>query len=157
MTKLTIQLYLSYSQICIFQGTLPQPFNAWSDRNVSQGFSWRPSSVSFRSLVDDGEHKVNLFINKPVPGINANISRAFRVPFETSTGNIEIASISDLFSLKVFPGKYLLQIEFFDIKNESMPEINIRFNQGESEFCILKADYDITVEGDLDLMSEPAD
>ena len=76
---------------------------------------------------------------------------------ETSTGNIEIASISDLFSLEISPGKYLLQIEFFDIKDESMPEINIRFNQGESEFYILKADDDITVEGDLDLMSEPAD
>ena len=157
MAKLTIQLYLSYSQICVFQDTLSQPFNAWSDRNVSQGFSWRPSSVSFRSLVDDGEHKVNLFVNEPIHEVNMNVSRAFRVPFETSTGNIEIASISDLFSLEISPGKYLLQIEFFDIKDESMPEINIRFNQGESEFYILKADDDITVEGDLDLMSEPAD
>ncbi len=156
MAKLVIQIYLSYSQVCFFMSSLAQPFNDWSDRNFSQGFSWRPGSASFRTLVEDGEHKINIFINEPIPKIAENIVRAFVVPFETLDGNVEIASISDSTPLEIPVGKYSLQVEFLELEDGHTPEINIRMNNGEPEFSILKADDELIVEGEFDLMAVPA-
>ncbi|MDR8522565.1 competence protein ComJ [Shewanella fidelis] len=151
MANLTVQVYLSYSQICVFLSSLTEPFNDWSDRNFSQGFAWRDGSVSFRALVEEGEHRINLFINEPLVELKPNVIRAIRVPFESINGNIEIASISDSTSLEISPGKYALQVEFLSFKEDQVPEINIRFNKGETNFLILKADDEIEKEGKLDL------
>jgi len=156
MAKHSFQIYLSYSQVCVFVNTLEQPFNDWSDRNFSQGFSWRPGSASFRTLAEDGEHKINLYINEPIPPLPINCIRAFKVPFESSDGNIEIASISDSAQLKIPPGNYTLQTEFIKYESDSKPEINIRLNKGESGFLILKADSEIDATTELDLMAQPA-
>lgn len=156
MAKFDIQIYVSYSQICIFLSSLSQPFNDWSERNFSQGFSWRPGSSSFRALVEEGDHKINFFINEPIPEMDENVVRAFKVPFETMDGKIEIASISDSTHIELPNGKYSLQVEFLNPEEDSAPEINIRMNKGKSEFFILKADEEVILEGNLDLMATPA-
>ncbi len=156
MAKLVIQIYLSYSQICIFLSSLSQPYNDWSDRNFSQGFSWRYGSTSFRALIEDGDHQINLFIDEPIPGIAPNVVRAFKVPFETPDGNIEIAGISYSTPVEIPAGKYSLQVEFIEVKEQKTPIINIRLNKGESDFAILKADQELVVEGGFDLNAEPA-
>lgn len=156
MACIVTQIYLSYSQICIFISSLQNPFNDWSHRNFTQGFSWRPGSASFRSLVEEGEHKINFFINEPIPTISENYVRVFQVPFKTPDGNIEIASISDTKSIEIPAGTYSLRVEFLKIVEGFCPEINIRLNEGESEFLILKGDEEILIEGDLDLMANPA-
>lgn len=66
MARFEEVLYLPYSKFCVFLSSLDQPYNDWSDRSYTQGFSWRAGSVSFRALVDEGDHKVNLFINEAV-------------------------------------------------------------------------------------------
>ena len=156
MANLVFQLHLSYSQICIFLSSLSQPFNDWSDRNFTQGFSWRDGSASFRALKDEGVHKVNLFINEPIPDSEDKVVRAFKVPFETSDGNIEIASISDSAPMEIAPGKYSLQVEFLQFDDGDMPEINIRLNKGQTDFAILKADEELVLDEDLDLEALPA-
>ncbi|MEM7418713.1 competence protein ComJ [Alteromonas sp. McT4-15] len=156
MANLVLQMYLSYSQICIFLSSLSQPFNDWSDRNVTQGFSWRDGSASFRALTDEGDHKINLFINEPIPDIEDHVVRAFKVPFETLDGNIEIASISDSTPLEISPGKYSLQVEFLQFDDGDMPEINIRLNKVQTDFVILKADEELILDEDLDLEAVPA-
>ncbi|MBC3833396.1 hypothetical protein H8K33_17950 [Undibacterium amnicola] len=156
MANLTFQIYLSYSQISIFSSSISQPYNDWSDRNFTQGFSWRKGSVSFRALTDAGNHKVNLFINEPSSDLEDHIVRAFRVPFETSDGKIEIAGISDSTPLEIPPGKYSLQVEFLHLDDEVMPEINIRLNKGQTEFAILKADEELILDEDFDLKAVPA-
>ena len=156
MAKLTFQIYLSYSQLCVFLSSLTQPFNDWSDRGFSQGFSWREGSTSFRALLEEGDHKINLFINEPVPEIAINVVRAFKVPFETLDGNVEVASISDSSSIEIPAGKYSLQVEFVEIEDGSVPEVNVRLNKGESEFIILKADEDIVIDDKFDLKAKPA-
>lgn len=156
MASLVLQIYLSYSQICIFLSSLSNPFNDWSDRNFTQGFSWRNGSASFRTLTEEGDHKINLFINEPVPEIDESVVRAIKVPFETSDGNIEIASVSDSTPLEVPPGKYSLQVEFLQFDKGDRPEINIRFNTGDTEFSILKADEEIVFAEELDLEAVPA-
>lgn len=156
MSKSVLQIYLSYSQICVFLSSLTDPFNNWSDRNFTQGFSWREGSVSFRALIDEGEHTVNLFINESVPDIDHNVVRAFKVPFETLDGNIEVASISDSVPFKVVPGMYSLQVEFIQFTNAEMPEVNIRLNKGDTDFVVLKADEDLNLEDEMDLEAVPA-
>ncbi len=156
MAKLKFQIYLSFSQICVFISSLENPFNYWSDRNFSQGFSWRPGSASFRALTEDGDHHVFLFINEPVPSLPTNCVRAFKVPFETIDGIVEIASISDSTQLEITPGLYTLRVEFLEPCPDGIPEINIRFNKGVSDFKVLKADSELDIITDFDLMAKPA-
>ena len=156
MAKLTLEVYLSYSQVCIFNSSLTQPFNDWSERNFSQGFSWRSGSVSFRGLIEEAQHKINLYLNESIPEIDASVVRAFTVPFEITDGNIEVASISDSCPLELPVGSYSLQIEFLETNDAETPEVNLRLNEGSSRFCIMKADQEIVVEGDLDLNAQPA-
>jgi hypothetical protein len=157
MAKLAFPIHLSRAQICIFESSLEIPFNNWSKRNYSQGFSWRPKSVSFRALVEDGEHQINLFINEPIFPISADCIRAFKVPFEVLDGNIEIASIADAKALAIPPGKYSLQIEFLSLMSNKIPQVNIYFNSGECDFLIIKSDNEIDSTTDLDLMAQPAE
>ncbi|HEB59626.1 MAG TPA: hypothetical protein ENJ01_10410 [Gammaproteobacteria bacterium] len=157
MSNVVFQLYLSYAQLCVFSSTLSKPFNDWSDRNFSQGFSWRPGSACFRSLDDEGYHCINVFVNEAVSPLSERCIRAFQVPFETMDGKIEIASISDSTPIEILPGKYILQVEFQDVLNEEIPVINVRLNQGEAEFTILRADHEIDANSELDLEAKPAE
>lgn len=156
MAKLAVSLYLSYSQFCVFISSLPQPYNDWSDRNYSQGFSWRPGSASFRALVEEGDHEITIFIEEAVPEVSSDVIRAFRVPFDVSDSNVELASISDSVPLELPTGMYSLQVEFFELVGEEVPRINVRLNRGRAEFLILKADAEIEQEGDFDLEALPA-
>lgn len=156
MAKLVLQIYLSYSQLCVFLSSLANPFNDWSDRNFSQGFSWRDGSASFRALLEDGDHQINLFIDEPVPEMASNVFRAFKVPFDTKDGNIEIASISDSTPLEIPPGQYSLQVEFLAVEENRMPEVNVRLNKGSCGFELLKADDQILIEGELDINANAA-
>jgi hypothetical protein len=156
MSNLTIQTYVSYSQLCVFLSSLAQPFNDWSARNFSQGFSWRPGSASFRALVEDGPHQIHVLINEPVTSLPTNCIRAFRVPFDISDGNIEIASISDSTSFEIAPGKHVLQVEFLRHPASDLPEVNVRLNIGDSDFLILKHDSEIDATAEFDLMANAA-
>lgn len=157
MASTDLKLHVSYSQFCVFSSTLSQPFNDWSDRNVSQGFAWRPGSVSFRTLIEEGKHQVRLFVDENVPPLSERCVRAFRIPFETCNGKMEIASIADGTELEIPAGKYTLQVEFFDLgKENGNPKIYVRLNMGDTDWCILKSDETIDVSGELDLMAKPA-
>lgn len=156
MKKFSLKIYLSYSQICIFESSLSNPFNNWSDKSFNQGFSWRDRSVSFRTLLEEGNHLITIFINEPIPELDEDVVRAFKVPLDTSDGNIEIASISDSIPLKIPEGKYVLQIEFLTVSQNKNPEVNIRLNKGETSFLILKADNEIYVDEGFDINSPPA-
>ena len=47
----TIGFQLSYGQLSVFASALKDPYNDWTDQHISQGFTWRPGSVSFSSMV----------------------------------------------------------------------------------------------------------
>lgn len=156
MSAFILNMHLTHSQICVFLSSTAQPYNDWSERSFSQGFAWRKGSVSFRTLLESGDHQINLFINEPFPELEIEVVRAFRVPFEILGGGIEVASISDSIPLEVQAGKYILQVEFLVIKENKIPEINIRLNKGETDFDILRADDEIFVDGELDVNAAPA-
>jgi len=156
MAKFEVNVYLSYSQFCVFLSSLDQPYNDWSDRSYTQGFSWRVGSASFRSLVDEGDHKIDLFINEEVPKLSADVVRAFKVPFTVNNRNIEVGSISDVLSLELVDGDYALQVEFVSPHANGLYEIKVRLNKGRCDFEILKADAEINEQGDFDINATPA-
>ena len=90
-----IQLYVTYQQVSVFDGTLSNPFNAWSDLHVAQGFSWRKGRVAFGTLEPDGHIEIEIRSDeKPAP--SRNVVRAIVVPFEAPPdGKIEIATITE--------------------------------------------------------------
>ncbi|WP_024677617.1 competence protein ComJ [Pseudomonas syringae] len=149
-------VYLSYSQLCVFLSSLDQPYNDWSDLSYAQGFSWRVGSASFRLLVEEGDHKVNIFINEEVPLLMPGVVRAFMVPFTVKGKNIEIGSISDAIHLELPEGDYALCVEFFSPVLNGVNEVNIRFNKGSCGFEILRADTEISDRDDFDINANPA-
>src|ERR1700736_970071 len=104
-------LNISHSQICVFDSSLQEPFNNWSKRQVSQGFAWRPGSVSFGTLEEAGPALVNVQIRQQIR-LNARSVRAIQVPFDASKGGIvEVASVADSKGLEMRPGSYSLVFE----------------------------------------------
>ena len=156
MAKIVAELHVSYSQLCIFCSSLDQPFNDWSERSYAQGFAWREGSCSFRSLVDECRHDVTVFIDEHVPELDPRVERAFKVPFDTADGLIEIASVSDSMPLEINKGRYSLQVEFLSARKGERPRAYIRLNRGEAGFAILKADDGIQASGELDIDAAPA-
>jgi hypothetical protein len=105
---MTFSLEVSYAQLAVFDARLANPFNDWSDEHVSQGFSWRPGSVSFATLDPDGTINVDVSRAKASPSGDSP-ARAIQVPFRVpSHGEIEVATISDSFSLELAAGEYAL-------------------------------------------------
>jgi len=103
-------IYVSYSQLSIFQADLENPFNDWSADHVLQGFTWRSQSVSFRTLDEVGDLRVTVEIREDFEKINEKTIRAIRVPFNV-IGITEIASISDGFQVHIPNGDYSLYFE----------------------------------------------
>jgi hypothetical protein len=97
----TIQLYVTYQQVSVFDPSLAEPFNYWKDEHVAQGFSWRKESVGFGTLDPDGEIEMDVRSDtKPV--LDEGVIRAIVVPFECpESGNVEIATITESQTLAV--------------------------------------------------------
>ena len=156
MARFRESIYLSYSQFCMFLSSLDQPYNDWSDRSYAQGFAWRLGSASFRSLVDEGKHITNFFINEHVPAISADVVRAFKVPFTVSDRNIEVGSISSTVPLELPEGDYSLQVEFIRPSSSGVYAINVHLNLGCCDFEVLRADAEIDEQGEFDIDAVPA-
>jgi hypothetical protein len=102
------EIYVSYSQLAVFVAGMDNPFNEWTDKQVEDGYSWAPKSVSFRTPVDDGVCLVE------VREIQERVlsAKSIEVPFDVpSDGKIEVASISDGTIIKIRPGKSTLRYE----------------------------------------------
>lgn len=99
----TIQLYVTYQQVSVFDPSLAEPFNFWKDEHVAQGFSWRKESVGFGTLDPDGRIDIEVRSDtKPV--LDEGVVRAIVVPFERpESGNVEVATITESRVLGVPP------------------------------------------------------
>lgn len=91
----TIQLYVTYQQVSVFDPSLTAPFNSWKDEHVAQGFSWRKESVGFATLDPDGRIEIDVRVaEKPI--LDEGVIRAIVVPFELPrSGKVEIGTITE--------------------------------------------------------------
>ncbi|NTJ44619.1 hypothetical protein G6L28_18655 [Agrobacterium larrymoorei] len=111
-------LFVSYQQVAVFNESLDAPFNDWEPRHISQGFSWRPNSVSFR--VPEGQNCVVEILQDAEESVLAGEpSRIILTSFERLTnGSIAVGSITEENKIAIF------QIERFQLIFELLPNVS---------------------------------
>jgi hypothetical protein len=154
----SIGLEVSFGQLAVFIPSLTQPFNDWTDRHVSQGFSWRPGSVSFRSVTESGWHRIEIDILDRVGAVHSEAVRVIEVPFEVpKDGAIEIGSISESVPFSLPAGTFLLRCEFLKPVIHGEERVRLTFARGETpRFAVVRADSGLSVTGDLLTTAHPA-
>lgn len=137
-------VYVSYSQVCVFNSDISDPYNDWSPDHSRQGFSWRPGSVSFATSFNCGS--VNLSVKLVNKFEFPDAITIIRVPFEVySCGNVECGSIMSGFIFSITPGLYSLY--FFELPNRS--GIGLTFVRGISDPMIIRFPSNMIVPKNL--------
>ena len=158
MADATLNIYVSYGQICVFESDLDNPFNDWSDVHIRQGFSWRPGSASFLTLEETGQHLVVLRVCKEDRALSADAVRIIEVPFEVPTnGNVEVASITDGQQISIPAGSYTLRAEFLTPGGEKASTVELTFiSESMPSFSVTRADAELDPPENLLLEANPA-
>lgn len=150
-------IMVTYSQIVVFDRSLEEPFNDWTDAHVAQGFSWRPGSVGFATVEEGGYHLVTVEkdFGEGAPALSA--VRVIDVPFEVpSDGFVEIASISDSNVIGLAPGTYQLRFECY-AAGDTRPSVRLLFSRRTSPvFRLVRADSGLEPSRDLLRTASPA-
>lgn len=156
--KVLISFEVQYAQIAVFASSLLQPFNDWSDRHVAQGFAWRPGSVSFRSVAEEGRHSVEIEVTDDVGPVDPESLRVVDVPFDVpDDGSIEVGSVSNTVSLSLPAGAYQLRCEFMRPVGASDERVRLTFAKSDAaHFAVLRADADLSICAELLTTAEPA-
>jgi Competence protein J (ComJ) len=153
---LSFSLQLAWSQVSVFDAGLSDPFNDWTERHVSQGFTWRPGSVSFRTHDNEGYCQITVDM---VSGLvlEKDAERAILVPFTTWGGLIEISTIAQSEFVDVPAGRYALLYQSGTRDGQQW----VKFSFQESPFMpvqpvILRGDSGIDSTLPLLMEAEPA-
>lgn len=111
---------LSYRTLTICRAGLDLPFNDWKDAHIRQGFSWRPESVSFRTLEPE-ESSDEVVVDLRASYIPAPAARRIlKVPFNVGDAGVEVTSpVSDSWAVAIPLGHYAL---FFAVVPSDVPE-----------------------------------
>jgi hypothetical protein len=149
------RLCVSYAQVAVFDRSFQRPFNQWNDRHVRQGFSWRPGSAAFRTIEEEGQHHVMLMVDTDDGDPTPSAVRVMEVPFEVpASGEIEIGSTSDSFSIRIPPGVYQLRFECERRPDNKIPMIRFQFvEMKQPQFRVIRADPDLDLNGGLLLIA----
>lgn len=98
-------------QISVHVKGLEWPLNAWSEKAIAQGFSWRDQSVSFLVFDDcDGNVPVEVHVEGEI-SLRSDAERAIVVPFVVpGIGIIEVTGIYQERGewVQIQPGRYCL-------------------------------------------------
>ena len=105
--SINTQLRLAWSQISVFDASLSDPFNGWTERHLRQGFAWRPGSVSFKTPLRQGTIDVTVALPS-TPLVRPEATAAMIVPFTTWGGRVEISTIDSTELIEIPPGRYAL-------------------------------------------------
>lgn len=149
---------VSYTQVCVFDSKLDDPFNDWTDDHVAQGFAWRPGSVSFGTIHSSGPLGIEVLLLDRPYSVSLEALRIISVPFVVpDSGAIEIASIGDSEEIKLESGKYELIFEHYITTNGSM-EARFIFRPLTDlpEARIIKADGELSPPIELVMTAFPA-
>ncbi|XYH94296.1 competence protein ComJ [Sorangium sp. So ce1128] len=148
-------LEVVYSQILAFQSCLKDPFNNWTDRHAAQGFSWRPGSVSFRTL--DTEGPISVIVKKDTAlNVSPPAIRAIQVPFHVPSGvGVEVGTIIETVEIDLDPGDYTLLFEHGRDNDSGMWGM-LRFVPGTTAPRILRSDGELSPGEELLMDAQPA-
>ncbi|MFN8482974.1 MAG: competence protein ComJ [Anaerolineae bacterium] len=155
MKSESFDLSVLYSTLAVFDPSLEQPFNDWSDQHVAQGFSWRPGSVSFATLQEGGSHRIEVELAEQF-SLQDNTKRAIVVPFSINAASlVEVASIPSSRLIQFPEGDYELYYEAG--QDEVGPWCRLTFVPGSNrEARILRADEELSPSYPLTMQADPA-
>jgi hypothetical protein len=147
----TVGLELSYGQLTVFARSLKQPFNDWTDQHVSQGFAWRPGSVSFRSMIEAGRHSIEIDVVNHASAVHPDAVRAVEVSFEIpADGAVDIGSIAETVPLSLPAGSFLLRCEFLRPAGTAGERVRLTFAKKDPmRFAVVRADPELSTDGEL--------
>ena len=124
MQLVDVIIPIDYSQLCVFNSDIENPYNDWTDDHVRQGFSWRNGeSVSFG--ISDGVDSINLSVGKITSGyrdhIPEDIIRLICLPFRVTACGVEIGSIFSTIDFDLDEGVYNL---YFLVRSSAPYAVN---------------------------------
>lgn len=153
-----IGIEVSYGQLAVFLSSLRQPFNDWTDHHVSQGFAWRPGSVSFRTMAEAGRHAIEIDLVDHVGALHPEAVRVIEVPFEIpADGAIEIGSVAETVPLALPAGVFLLRCEFLQPADAAGERVRLTFAKSDTpRFSVVRADPELSVGSELLTTAQPA-
>lgn len=80
------EIYFSYSQFMVYDGSVPLPGCDWTPAHTRQGFARQASTVNFRSIHEFGDARVRVFLGE-ASGLE-DAERVIAVPFDVKAGFI---------------------------------------------------------------------
>ena len=151
------QMEVSYSQLAVFRTSLASPFNDWTDTHVAQGFSWRPGSVSFKTIEQAGPIDVEV-VRSSVDVSGSPAARIIVVPFDVdATGDIEVATITGGQPLRLAPGNYRLTLEHgVTVEGQMWARLSFESVDTLPAPAVLRADAELSPPETLLMQAEPA-
>jgi hypothetical protein len=154
----TFSIDVSYSQLAVFMADLTNPFNDWTDAHVAQGFSWRPGSVSFKTLDETGTLTATVSTDASFDDAISNALRVIRVPFVvTDCGDVEVASPGSATTLPLPPGNYELTFEHGKDEGGIMwCKLYFRRVEALGPARVLRADQELCPSEELIMTAESA-
>jgi hypothetical protein len=151
----SFDLFVSYAQIAVFDGNLENPFNDWTEQHVHQGFAWREGSVSFKTLIEAGQTKVD-FAQVQVFFPSSSALRSISVPFVCQEGaRIEIATVTESRPIQLEAGEYQIIYETWVSEEICWCRFSVVRN-GNLEPQILICDTDLLPSFPLLMHADPA-
>ena len=105
-------LPIDYKSLIVHQRGLPFPYNRPTEAHIRQGFTWRPGSVTFRTLDPEELLEESVLVDtdqSETVALPPAAVRIIRVPFDIGADGIEVTSpIGIAWSIDLPPGHYAL-------------------------------------------------
>jgi hypothetical protein len=103
---LETSMYVSFSQLIISDITVSKPGCHWTAAHVAQGFARRVDAISFLTLIEFGESRIQVVIGKLES--SGGYVRVVGVPFQTTSGQVAIRTpeASEPATIEIMPGHY---------------------------------------------------
>jgi len=111
-------LFIFYSQLIVSDEAIAPVPSDWTERHVAQGFTWGPGTVSFGTLGDVGDLRVEVRVAGD-PEALPDAARAIVVPFSVSPpGHVTLSDCVNEETVGVPAGEYALLFEIGRLNQE---------------------------------------
>jgi hypothetical protein len=106
-----LEFFIFYAQLIVHDEKAAHMLQDWTEQDRKRGFSWEPGSVSFGTLGDVGELKVEVRLREDFV-LTPEAVRAVVVPmYVSSSGRVVLSDCVNEETLSVPPGEYALLFE----------------------------------------------
>jgi Competence protein J (ComJ) len=100
-----------YGQIVVHTTGLERPGLLWDQDHVAQGFAWDDGIVCFGIPDHDGMARLEVAKLEQEPPLSNQTLWAIAVPFEVTSGNVDVGTILLTKTIQLPPGNYQLVFE----------------------------------------------